>query len=378
MSCKNLSEWLENADNVHLDSLPSQFIDHIKSCEKCNKKIQLFKKVSGKLSVYTMSNTQLEKIRNNLINQVIIPAEKTSQGNITPNLEKNSWIKFSIGSFVVCLIISLYFYANSVIQKTNESEKHQDKHPDKPVIVHGNNICLNNSEEISISSSTPRGLIVSSDKLVLAKLNSNGKLFARFEEHGNIEITGEGELFLKKDGFESKDADFTADFNRSGKPFVVRTPQVRIEIIGTTIKFKLKNGEGEIRLLKGCIEYSNVTDEAIKQKINPGQSIIIKEKQISVSGNSTSVSTAIGTDKPDSVSIPDDSVTKTLLSTGTEIGNASETKNSQGKIEPLEAATGTIQTNSGTDLHIGPEENPPDDDPIKQTQPSSILGTPGT
>ncbi len=74
-----------------------------------------------------------------------------------------------------------------------------------------------------------------------------------YDDGGTIDVTGKGVIQSRPDGFETKNAAFTAAFKRGKKGFSVRVPGAVLGVRGTTIDFKLSDGIGSVTLVEGLV-----------------------------------------------------------------------------------------------------------------------------
>ncbi|HEY9068824.1 MAG TPA: hypothetical protein VIV61_01135, partial [Candidatus Ozemobacteraceae bacterium] len=74
-----------------------------------------------------------------------------------------------------------------------------------------------------------------------------------YDSGGTIDVTGKGVIQSRADGFETKDAAFTAAFKRGKKGFAVRVPGAVLGVRGTTIGFALRGGAGSVNLIEGHV-----------------------------------------------------------------------------------------------------------------------------
>ncbi len=74
-----------------------------------------------------------------------------------------------------------------------------------------------------------------------------------YDGGGTIDVTGKGVIQSRPDGFETKNAAFTAAFKRGKKGFSVRVPGAVLGVRGTTIGFNLNDGIGSVTLVEGQV-----------------------------------------------------------------------------------------------------------------------------
>lgn len=74
-----------------------------------------------------------------------------------------------------------------------------------------------------------------------------------YDGGGTIDVTGKGVIQSRSDGFETKNAAFTAAFKRGRKGFSVRVPGAVLGVRGTTIGFNLNDGIGSVTLVEGQV-----------------------------------------------------------------------------------------------------------------------------
>lgn len=88
---------------------------------------------------------------------------------------------------------------------------------------------------------------------VVELADASSSIRLAYDSGGTIDVTGKGVMQSRPDGFETKNAAFTAAFKRGKKGFSVRVPGAVLGVRGTTIGFSLNEGIGTVTLVEGQV-----------------------------------------------------------------------------------------------------------------------------
>ncbi|HOY66218.1 MAG TPA: hypothetical protein PLP29_04965 [Candidatus Ozemobacteraceae bacterium] len=263
MSCNRLGDWIADAERASLERLPEELRRHIGACETCGR---LHEAVGGlKRELFALRGPNIE-MKEDFEN--VEKMTKDSTGVPTAP----AWKGLLVPAAALCLVVVLAVVfmpggtgttpaptaspGMAAAPAPAPAPQPATTAPVKPaaeawasVAGQGGTITMPDGSQKQITAEA--AIVPAGGGVELTGEKAAVRL--AYDSGGTIDVTGKGVIQSRADGFETKDAAFTAAFKRGKKGFAVRVPGAVLGVRGTTIGFALRDGVGSVSLIEGHV-----------------------------------------------------------------------------------------------------------------------------
>ncbi len=263
MNCNRLNDWIAEAECVSLGRLPDEMRRHAEGCAECGRQLKSLEGFRGEILGIHGSDTEIKEVFENVQNKT---------GDTTSVQAAPAWQRFLLPAAAVCLVLILAVVfvqggsrtipAAPALQTTAAAPAATPA-ATRPVVPapaatteawaavsgQGGTVTLPDGSQKPVTQEVTN--VPAGSRVELATASSAMRL--AYDSGGTIDVTGRGIVQSRPDGFETKDAAFTASFKRGKRGFAVRVPGAVLGVRGTVIGFELQGGNGSVHLIEGNV-----------------------------------------------------------------------------------------------------------------------------
>ncbi|MBF0407331.1 MAG: hypothetical protein HQM10_08255 [Candidatus Riflebacteria bacterium] len=231
MICTKITDFFEKNDARSVSELPLELRKHAESCPDCMGHLSFVGQLKKQASRFEPSQKEMAEAKAILFQKI------SRQATFTENPPSSKNIIIVISTVIILAIGAAYYLTGSRLPENPGKSDSAIQPPVKQQIF------------VNLIPAVPGKAINCSEKAIL-----------EYPDGGKININGQANIVLAKNGFDVKEGNFTAVFKRGTNVIKIRTTTVVLGIIGTTVNFQIASGSGKITLIEGVVVAERIID----------------------------------------------------------------------------------------------------------------------